>query len=175
MSKTFFPRESADLQSVLKSARVENLNYPQLFDWIGGVIPMAEGVIITTLPRGSLQIAQPPRVSEPLLRAYTRDFHAFDRPSWQAISTGRAVRGTDCWRSADEFEASRFRNEFLRPNGYEFVAAAPLSAPVLAGYPGAIQLYRTSEQGPFSDSELAHLADIARQLDEEIERARSGR
>jgi AraC-like DNA-binding protein len=160
---------------VLKTVRGESVNYGQFFDHLREAMQITEGAVITTLPRGSLQIAQPPRISEVLLRSYSKDFHAFDRPSWTAILKRKAVRAGDSWSSAQEYESSRYRREFLAPNGLQYAAAAPLAAPVLGGYPGALTVYRTAEQGRFTDAELAQLGEFAKQLDAAIERARGTR
>ena len=73
------------------------------------------------------------------------------------------------------FENSRFAQELLKPNGFAYVASAPLQAPVLDGYAGALHLYRTPEQGDFTQAELATLADIARELDDILISARQHR
>src|SRR4051794_32034833 len=138
-----------NLDSYLKTVRGETVNYPALFEHIRSVVEMAEGVIVTTLPRGGLQIAQPQQVPESLLRSYVREFHAMDRPSWTAIAKQQPARALDCW-SASEFQESRYYKDFLVPNGLAFAASAPLKAPVLDGYPGALTLFRTQQQGRFN-------------------------
>jgi AraC-like DNA-binding protein len=100
--------------------------------------------------------------------------HAHDRLTWQAISRGQAVRATDGW-SAGEFENSRFHREFMLGNGLSFAIAAPLSAPVLDGYPGAIHLYRNNAQGDFSDTDFARFSEFAKELDAAIIRIREQR
>jgi AraC-like DNA-binding protein len=84
------------------------------------------------------------------------------------------VRALDCW-SATEFQESRYFKDFLVPNGLAFAASAPLKAPVLDGYPGALTLFRNQQQGRFSESDLVKLGQIARQVDETIAKARSNR
>jgi hypothetical protein len=53
--------------------------------------------------------------------------------------------------------------------------AAPLSAPVIDGYPGAVQLLRTAEQGAFNDAEIQQFGAMARELDQAIVRTRQAR
>src|SRR6185312_10535471 len=47
--------------------------------------------------------------------------------------------------------------------------------PVVEGYPGAVHLGRTQDQGDFSDEELDHLAECVRQFDERARTTRVGR
>jgi AraC-like DNA-binding protein len=174
MSKPPASREQHDVEAYLRSVKGESISYPHLFELIEQVVPHTSGVIVTSLPRGSLQIAQPANVPELLLKSYVKDFHAFDRTTWTAISRGGPVRATDCWETG-QYESSRYVREFLAPNGLQFSAAAPLAAPVLNGYPGAIVLFRSAEQGRFTDQELSRLGEIAQLLDDAIGRTRSVR
>jgi AraC-like DNA-binding protein len=165
---------SRDLGSSLKSVKGEALPYRQLFEQLGQSIPLAEALVVTSLPRGGLQIAQPQRLPEALVRAYAKEFHLLDRLTWRAIAQKRAVRARECW-PAGELQQARFYQEFLRSNGYDYAAVVPLRAPVLEGYGGALHVYRTARQGAFSDAELEHLRDFAAELDEAITRTRAMR
>src|SRR5438876_5439990 len=150
MPKTIFPKEQQEVGEYLSSIKGESISYPQLFEAIAQTIPFSQCVIVTSLPRGTLQIAQPPNVPEALLKSYVKDFHAFDRPTWTAIAQGKAVRAVDCW-GPGEYETSRYVREFLAPNGLKYAAAAPLTAPVMNGYPGSLTLFRSADLGRFSD------------------------
>jgi AraC-like DNA-binding protein len=167
-------REARDFSNVLKTAKGEALAYRQVFDALAQVIPLTEGLIISTLPRGTLQIAQPQRVPEPLLKSYAREFHALDRPTWQAIAKSRPIRARECWPPG-EFESTRFYTDFIAANGFKYLMAAPLSAPVIDGYPGAVQLLRTAEQGAFNDADVQRFGAMAKELDEAIVRTRQAR
>ncbi|HMB95362.1 MAG TPA: hypothetical protein VKK61_04915, partial [Tepidisphaeraceae bacterium] len=94
----------------LKSLKGDSLPYRQILDGLQANIPFAEAVIVSSLPRGGLQIVQPPQLSEAMLRSYARDLQADDRLTWQAIAKGRALRGRDAW-PAGQFESSRFHRE----------------------------------------------------------------
>jgi len=151
MSKQKSSKPSSDLKGSLKLNRPEALGYRQVFDMIGERMPIAEGLVVTTLPRGSLQIAQPAKLPEPLLKAYAKGLHAEDKLTWQTILKNRAV-------SADEVEGfgeGRYARDLMNPHGFAHAAAAPLRSPVLEGYPGAVHVYRSKEQGAFSADELA--------------------
>ena len=174
MSKQHLSRSTAVDIDLMKSAKGETLGYAQIFEQIRAQIPSAEAMIVTTLPRGSLQVAQPQRLPEQILRGYGKELHAFDRLTWRTIEKGVPVRAADCWESG-QLESSRYYSEFMVPNGFRFAVAAPLAAPVFEGYPGAIHLYRTGEQGAFSREELDLLAGIAEKLDAAIAHTRSAR
>ncbi len=174
MAKSTPTRDARDLAAYLKANKGDTLSYRQVFDQIAQIIPLTEGLIVTSLPRGSLQIAQPQRVSEALVRGYAKSFHLLDRPSWHAMGQQRPVRASECW-PAGEFEHSPYFQEYLRANGFEFAAVAPLSGPVLEGYAGALHVYRAAELGAFSDEDLDRLAEIAGELDDAIERTRASR
>jgi len=146
----------------------------QVFDLIGQLVPFTQALVISTLPRGSLHIVQPGKLSEALHKAYTREFHSQDRVTWQAIMRGQTLRGSDVWTAAER-ESSPFIHGFLRPNGFEHMVAIPVAAPVLDGYPGAIVLLRGPDEGDFTDAELAKIKDLGREVDEFISRSRPNR
>jgi AraC-like DNA-binding protein len=158
----------------LKTIKGESLPYRQILDAFKATIPFTEAIIVSSLPRGGLQIVQPPRLPETLVRAYAHDFESQDRLTWQAIAKAHAVRGRDAWPSG-QFDASRFHREFMQPSGFAHAAAAPLTAPVINGYPGALHLYRNAEQGAFSEDDLRRLNEFAKELDAAILRIRAAR
>ena len=132
--------------------------------------PSDLAVVISTMPRGSLQLAQPAKLPEGVFKAYARDYHLEDRLSWRAILDQKPLRGADVFGAED-----RFVTEYLKPNGLGFAAAAPLAAPVLDGYPGALHVYRPADAGDFTQEDLRTLGEIASQIDEAIEKARQTR
>jgi AraC-like DNA-binding protein len=167
------PHVGSDFAEVA-SIKGEALPYRQILDGFKTAVPFAEAMIVSSLPRGGLQIVQPAKLPEPLVRSYSRNFEAHDRLTWQAIATGHALRARDAW-SAGQFNESGFHRKFMQPNGFAHAAAAPLSAPVINGYPGALHLYRSADQGVFTDDELRRLSDFAKELDEAILRIRAAR
>jgi AraC-like DNA-binding protein len=167
--KTQPVRRTAEVSSQ-KIAKTETLPFKQAFELLEKVMPGASALVVSTLPRGSLQIVQPPKVAEALLKSYSREFLNEDRLTWQAILKGAAVT------AASVFPADhRFVTEFLQGNGIAFAAAVPLAAPILDGYPGALHVYRTTEQGDFTAEELSKLADLASEFDEIIANSRAAR
>jgi len=173
MSKHKAARSTTDLSGSLKLSRPEAIGYRQIFEMIGQTMPIAEGLVVTTLPRGSLQIAQPAKLPEPLLKAYAKGLHAEDKLTWCSILKGRAVSSEECYDR--DFADSRYARDLLNPNGLAHAAAAPLRSPVLEGYPGAVHVYRSAEQGAFSSHELDQLEQMAAQLDELIVKSRKSR
>src|ERR1043166_215455 len=121
----------------------ESSPYKQAVELVERAFPdAAQVLIITTLPRGSLQIAQPARVPENLFKAYAREFHLEDRLTWRALLTGKPVSIASGPQVAD----ARYVKEFLNANGLGRAAAAPLAQPILEGYPGAVHVYKAADQ-----------------------------
>jgi len=111
-------------------------------------------MVLSTLPRGGLQVAQPLNVSEAIVKAYTEGLHAEDRLTWQTIVRNEPVRLQDVYSQDD---ASPYVQKVLQPLGVKFALALPLNGPVLEGYPGAVHLFRTADQGEFTAEEIAAL------------------
>jgi AraC-like DNA-binding protein len=172
-TKSFQLQELQDVSGLLHQAKGE-IPYRQVLEALSQNTPFEYATVVTSLPRGSLQIVQPPRVSDQLLKSYGKEYHAYDRPAWEAIVRGQPVRAEDCW-SNGKYESSRYFTDFLGGNGLRHAVAVPLAGPVLEGYAGAIELYRTAEQGPFSDDDLRRLSELAADLDESAARARDAR
>ena len=168
--KTPPTRRPADAQNQGKTSRSDGLPFKQAIELLEKAVPAAHAVIITTLPRGSFQIIQPLRLPEPLLKAYSREYHLEDRLSWQAILAGKPIAASSILRDSD-----RFVGGYLRENGLAFAAAAPLAAPILDGYPGAVHLYRSADQGDFNAEELRQLGEAAQQIAQVTAQAREAR
>jgi AraC-like DNA-binding protein len=157
-----------------KGGRIESSAFRGMFDDLRSEIPYTEAVVITTLPRGSLQIAQPQSVNEAFLRAYAREFHLEDKLSWQVMLRQEPLRLEDAW-SGQKPEEVRYSSEFLECANLRYGIAAPLAGPVIDGYPGALHLYRNAELGAFTDDDLRTLARLAQKLDASIEEHRESR
>lgn len=158
------------MQYQSKPVRHEGLPFKQALELLEKAVPAAQVVVVTSLPRGGLQIAQPSRLPEPLIKGYTREFHAEDRLSWQAMQTGEPVLASDALGGEH-----RFVREFLGGNGLAFAAAAPLKEPIIEGYPGAVHVYRSADQGDFSAEELRRVGEVAAEIDDLISAARESR
>jgi AraC-like DNA-binding protein len=145
------------------------LSARQVLEALERSVPGAVTWIVSCFPRGSAQAIQPARVPHSFLRHYVREYHTEDRATWQAIKHHKAVTEHDAWSGAGGFEQSRFYRELMLPSEFCHLAAAPLANPLLPGYPGALQVYRTADQGTFSSSELSHLTRAAKQIDQAAE------
>jgi AraC-like DNA-binding protein len=142
----------------------EGISFLQLSDNLARKVPFTTALLLSTLPRGGVQIVQPQRVSETISKPYGREFSLEDRPTWRALVDGGVVTSSDVW-SDGSFESSRFYTEFLKPNNLRHVAAVALKSPVLDGYPGVLWVGRSSEQGEFSAADIKALEDAARTID----------
>ena len=157
------------------SVRETNTPGPrQLLEQVRKAVPSAQGLVVTTVPRGGLQVMQPSTVSETIVKAYSTALHTEDRLTWQTILKDKPQRLTDCW-GARELETTGYYREWLQPMGLTHSVAVPLASPVLDGYPGALHLCRTAEGGDFSAAEVNKVAEIAAQFDEKLASARSSR
>jgi AraC-like DNA-binding protein len=136
-------------------------------------VPTSAGLVVTTLPRGDLQVVQPSNVSDGLLKAYARGFHAEDALTWQTIVRQKPVDARDVW-AGDALDQTAYAAEWLRPQGLAHVVSLPVASPVLAGYPGAVHLCRSAEQGPFSKSDVERLAAVIADHEQRSEKSRLG-
>jgi AraC-like DNA-binding protein len=174
MVKQHSSRESFGVDAFLAGPKGDTLAFRQAIEVFTQSVPIAEALVITSLPRASLQIVQPTKISESLLRTYAREFHALDRPSWRAILDRKPAPAVECWGDG-EFERSPFYVNFMQPHGFAHLLALPLTAPILIGYAGALHLYRSAEQGPFSHAEIESASNFAKALDQAAEKIRAAR
>src|SRR5947199_8529422 len=130
MHKPVVASNAVEISSLIKSAQGESLPYRQIFDAVAKAIPCAQVLMVSSLPRGGLQIVQPSNCPEILVKGYNRELHTEDRLTWQAIQKGAPVKGSTAWSSAG-YESSRFVQELLEPAGLRASAAVMLKSPVL--------------------------------------------
>lgn len=142
-----------------------------LLDSLRKAVPSAAGLVLTTLPRGDIQVVQPSNVSDGLLRAYARGFHAEDGFTWQTIVRNRPVRVGDVW-SEQALRQTPYGQEWMQPMGLAYAVSIPVGSPVLAGYPGAVHLCRTADQGEFTEAEIARLTTVSAGHEGRAEKAR---
>ncbi len=159
---------------MIVTAGRDQLSARQILEQFKKVAGNGRGLLITAAPRAGLQVMQPANVSESLIKAYARDFHAEDAMTWQAILKGKPVRLDDAW-TAKELEATPYAQEWLKPNGLAHVVAIPLASPVFDGYPGVAHIGRTAEEGPFTNAEVARLVEAAAALDKRVSAGRGSR
>ena len=155
---TILPNANMSHSVSTRSFSSDSFAFRPFTDLLLREIRCSEVLLITTLPRGGLQITQPQKLAESFEKAYVRTWHAHDDASWKAISTGRASRG----------KPGRFTDEFLKPFGFQHVAACVVQDLILPGYPGVLQLLRTADEGAFSNEDLEKLTEFASQLTDSI-------
>ena len=173
-SKTASHREVSGIAEAIKSKSGDTIAYRQLFDVLSKTVAYAEGYIVASAPRGGLQIVQPSRVPDVLVKAYAREFQQEDRATWQVMLKNKPLRGTEAFGNG--YDQSRFLRDYLLYNcNLYHMVAVPLKSPVFAGYPGALHLYRYREQGAFTDQEISRLSDAAKLLDAAVEHQRLAR
>src|SRR3954464_6752651 len=114
MTKSNVASNSSEIGSLIKSVKGESLPYRQIFDSIAKAIPCAQVVMVSTLPRGGLQIVQPSNCPEILVKGYNRELHTEDGMIGRAIRKGKPVKGTTAWGSGG-YEGSRYVQELLEP------------------------------------------------------------
>src|ERR1700722_15929549 len=64
----------------------------QLLDNLVKELSLSEAIIVTSLPRGGLQVVQPQKLGEVFAKSYEHDFATQDDLTWQAIAENTAVR-----------------------------------------------------------------------------------
>jgi AraC-like DNA-binding protein len=136
-----------------------------LLDSLQKAAPFTRGLVLTTVPRGGLQLAQPMNVPEPLLKSYAQGFHTEDRLSWQAILKHKPVRPQDVY-SRDELATTPYVQELLEPEGLKYAVAIPVDSPVFDGYPGVVHLLRTPDDGDFSSAQVQKLMAAVKQFEQ---------
>jgi AraC-like DNA-binding protein len=158
---------------VTSSAR-EHITPRQLLEQLKKTAPVAHGLVLTTLPRGGLQIMQPSTVTDNVVKSYATGLHAEDCLTWQSILKRKPQRLSDCWTSK-ELESTGYFHTWLQPMGLAHAVALPMGSPALDGYPGAVHLCRTAEQGEFSSAEVHKLNEVVAHFDEKLAHSRATR
>lgn len=143
-----------------------------VLDQIKKSIPFAHGVVLTTLPRGSLQVAQPGHLPPWFARTYADGVYLTDKLSWRSIQWRKPVAPGDCW-SGNAFAGTPYARQLMEPLGVSHVVAFPLESPVLPGFPGSVHLLRTASQGAFTASHTRTAMAAVRAFDKETASCRA--
>lgn len=149
------------------------MSHRQIFDSLSKVVRFSEAWLVSSMPRGGLQIVQPSHLTERWVKPYSSEFHLYDAAAWRAILEDRAVRGEEAW--PEGIEQSRFFREFLEGSKLRHVISTPVKSPILPGYDGALSVYSRAEQGAFTDAEVKAVADAATQISRTAAATRSSR
>jgi AraC-like DNA-binding protein len=149
---------------VTATARDQN-SVRTLLEQLKKAASFSTGLVVTVVPRGDLQVAQPSNVADGLLKSYANGFSIEDRLSWQTIVKRKPLKASDVYSRAD-LEKSPYTKELLAPLGLKYALGLPLAGPVLDGYPGAAHVLRTADEGDFTGKEVEALLGVARAFDE---------
>ena len=133
-----------------------------MFEKLCNAIPFSFATVISTLPRGGLQVVQQHQLPDGWARAYSRTGHLHDRISLHAMNNESARRADDAF--GGNWHRSSFFGEMMPPHRIQHGVAVGLDSPVLPGYPGALHLYRTAELGAFDDAALNRLTHFSGEL-----------
>jgi AraC-like DNA-binding protein len=162
-------KREADVITVSTPREVVSVRH--LLDLLRPQAAFAQGLVVTTLPRGGLQVAQPLNVSESVLKSYAEGLHGEDRLTWQAVQQGTPVRLSDVL-TGEVATPNVYVDCVLTPLGVKYALALPLNGPVLEGYPGAVHLLRTADQGDFTPDEVAALQKAVQVFEVDLSQAR---
>ena len=148
----------------LKSFEGDSVSWRRAMEALQAVVPFSQALVISTLPRGGTGILQPGGCPTGLVHAYGSEAFAWDKATWQSIGQDKVVEGRHLW-SAQEADSGVYYRQIMQPQHWKHLVAAPLKAPVLLGYPGAMHLYRRAEEGEFTTGQMKWLAEAVQILD----------
>ena len=160
------PQHNQENLTVLKSTRGEAVAVRSAFENLRSDLPLAEALLLTTLPRGELQIMHAMVSGEAVAKHYHRRAHTQDGLAWSALQKNAAVRLSDLPES--NAAHAGVASEPFRPTAVKYGLALPVSDPVLPGYPGVLELWRSADQGDFDDAAVQTAVAFARDLSEAL-------
>ena len=103
-------------------------------DAVCAAFDVDKAVLLSTMPRGGLQVCRSSAGIEPGARRYGTDLHAHDYAAWKALTAGHDA-------AADPAVDAVFGG------GLAGVLSVRVESPVFAGYPGVVRLLRQTSAG----------------------------
>jgi AraC-like DNA-binding protein len=152
----------------------ENASARHILESLRKIVPFSQGIVVSSMPRGGLQIAQPAHLPEALVKNYSRALHAEDRPVWHAMTERAPVRPQSLWEARD-FEGSVYYRELLQRLNVKHAVVLPIAHPILDGYPGAVYVTRTADEPDFKPGEIDQMMEAIREMDHRSETTRKSR
>jgi AraC-like DNA-binding protein len=141
-------------------------------------VPCSQMILSTTLPRGGLQVLQARNAEAAWLRAYSREFHLLDAVAWEALRCGEPRRLSADHTNGDaaaQATLDRFRDRALASVDLTHCIAAPVDSPLLEGYPGVVQLFRTAAAPDFTIADHRVLTEFGESISAAAARVRQAR
>lgn len=130
----------------MQPAKNETPSPKQILTQLSKRFNATDGFVLSVLPGGRLQIAQTLQPQDLIVRRYSSEFFPTD------AFAGTVLRESSArWAVAD--------STWQRFAGFGSGIGVSLMAPVLAGYPGVLLLFRDSGATPFSEAERSALVD----------------
>jgi len=93
--------------------------------------------------------------------------------TWRAILENRTISSDELWPTGND--TSRYLRDFMQAGKLRRGVVVPVKSPVLPGYDGALHVYRTAEQGPFTEAELKAIKEAAAHITREAASMRTTR
>ena len=101
------------------------------------IVPADEVVLLSTMPRGGLQICKKLHVNDALVRRYNLELHPHDRFAWRVLRDGSAA--------ADGSKPDAL-SESPIAHGLAVTVGVRIESPIFDGYPGLLVLLRRTTQ-----------------------------
>ncbi len=155
----------------------DSVDFPATLQNLAARVRFDHALVTTTLPRGGLQVIQPQTADPAWQRTYSREHHLLDVVAWGAMTHHAPQRLSNFLDERGNLAgvAEAFGARALKPFGYGSYACAPLSSPLLQGYPGVLHLFRQTGAEDFSDDDLERLSRFAEALETALIQARRER
>ena len=167
-------QELHDVRDRLRNFDGEVSSFRRYFEGVRRIVPFAEAMVVTSLPRAGAQILQCEGFPAALAKKYQQEGYLHDRATWQAAINDRAMEGRTAWPKG-EFESGVFFKTMMQERSLKYLACAPLQGPLLQGYFGALQLFRRAADGDFTAGQLRLLGEAASALNQATEHYRQTR
>lgn len=131
-------------------------------------VEFAQAAVLSTVPRGGVQVIAPDHADETIVRALSRNADHLDRLTWHVLVGGKPAVASEVW--GDGLAGSAFDEAVLQPTGLRDHLAVPLASPLLPGYAGVFTLFREAGGKAFKREELKRVAEFVAQQQPVIER-----
>jgi len=172
MSKPANICEMAEIDNLSDLGTIDDTTVSNVLLCLPEVLQAQRVFLLTTLPRGGVQVMKPSPGDDLFLREYQRRGVLQDRVTWNAIVSQSAqvldVSSTS-QAGSDSFEG------MLISLGFAHALAVPVAAPLLRGYPGALLALRNQAQGAFDDADIDCLKQAAQRIEQIAETSQVSR